>query len=189
MAADQGPTLPVLKDVIARLTAPGSGRESGTTIEEIAAEFRSVARHRGSAAALRDRIAMLLLHPTAMFRQTRRPDGALAFLNVAPAPVDPIFGDLPAPLFAEPFPRPIPTPVPDLKSEVQRLEARKAELLREEQHLLLCQQLLLQNPARVQEETERLTSVLLNMRDVQGIIDYKVKEVLEFMRLHGPDPD
>jgi hypothetical protein len=185
--SDQDPGVAALWAVIARLTAPGAGRESGATVEEIATEFHALAGHRWPAGALRDRVAALLLQPRAapLFRQGRRPDGCLAFLNAPPAAADPIFGDLPPPLFAEPFADPLPATAAELRGEAARLAARKAELLREEQQLLRCHRLLLQNPACVQEEAERLTAVLLNMRDVQGIVDYKVRQVLESMRLHG----
>jgi hypothetical protein len=160
------------------------------SLDEIISELRSQSRSR-LPPDFRDRVAALVVQPQNphLFRQSRRADGTLTFQNVA---VNPVFGGFPAPIFPDPLSRPFEEPIPatvaELKDEVKLLQARKSELIREEQHLLLCQQLL-QNPMRIQSETERLSTVLLNMREVQCIVDYKVREILAFMRLHGPEPD
>jgi hypothetical protein len=189
MAADQAALLSAVKEAIARLTAPGNGRESGASVDEIATEVRSQLGHRLPPFDLRSRLSVLLLQPphSHLFHPTTRTDGAIGFRN---APANPIFGEFRPLLFADPrgFPPPMPETVCELKDEVGRLQTRKTELLREEQNLLLCQQLL-QNPTRIQDESQRLATVLLNMREVQCIIDYKVQEVLDFMRHHGPDAD
>jgi hypothetical protein len=150
---DQSSLLSSVKDAIARLTSVGNGHESGFSLDDITTEVRSIFRHRVFPPDLRDRVASLLLHPphSHLFRQFRRPDGSVTFSNSLDA-VNPIFGELPPLLF------PDPTTVPELKDEVKRLQSRKEELLREEQYLLLCQQLL-QNPMRIQDETQRLETV------------------------------
>jgi hypothetical protein len=180
---DHSSLLPSVKDAIIRLTSVGNGHESGVSLDEVTTEVRSIFRHRVFPPDLRDRIASILLHPphSHLFRQSRRPDGSITFLNSVD-PLNPIFGELPPLLF------PDPTTVPELKDEVKGLQTRKEELLREEQFLLFCQQLL-QNPGHLQDETQRLETVLLNMREVQCIVDYKIKEVLDFMRVHGSDND
>ena len=189
-----GPLFGFVKDTVMRMTAHGSGREFGVTLDEILAELASLGFRNiggGVQADLRRQVARILSTPvngTAIFEQIPRVDGTILY-KVPEAYGYYEFQGYPpgAGHISREHDQPLPDTVEGLMAEVKRLKALKEEAAKRQQHLLTCWHLLA-NPAQLIEETKRLEGAVLSMKDMQAMVDERISHLVEFLKVSLPNP-
>jgi hypothetical protein len=185
-----GVVVSYVKDILARVTTPGNGHEFGLSVDEIMSElnqigFRSVGP--GPVQDLREQVLKVLTTPVAgrnLFEAFLRPDRMVLYKN-SPDGYNPIYYDL-TPIYPhdqpvpQEFDQPVPNTVEELQQEIWRLQTLHQEAIRKQKHLILCNQML-QNAVQLPDETKKLETTVLAMRDLQSLVDGRIRALLCFI--------
>ena len=71
----------------------------------------------------------------------------------------------------------LPEDIDELTNEITNTQNRIEELKRKQNYLFRCHQLL-QNPDQLEEELQKMEQIIVSLRDVQAMIDEKVKSLV-----------
>ena len=74
----------------------------------------------------------------------------------------------------------MPTTIDELTKEIYKEQKKIEELKKRQDHLLICNQLL-QNPAQLNAVVKKMEQTVLYLKDMQSMIDDKVKDLVAFL--------
>ncbi|OHT15494.1 hypothetical protein TRFO_02802 [Tritrichomonas foetus] len=196
--------IPLIKNIIMRQTIPGSGHEYGLTLLEILHELNNfwVQMHPEQPPFMANQLQHILnfqIDGINQFETVMRSDGLILYQNPQDVYGQMLF-DYPPLYQAEPPPQhilqpalpppppphileidqPLPNTIKDLTREIYTVQARIEELKKRQNYLLMCNQML-QNPAQLQEEAKRLEQTVLSLKDMQTMVDEKVRNLISYL--------
>jgi hypothetical protein len=172
----------LVRAAISRLSVPGSLYERGVPFEELATCIYPAGFSHLPPALFREQL-MSVLPPTFgphALESVRAPNGQFLWResNTAVETYTPPQATPAEPLYELGIP--MPMTAEGLRKEIQRLQTKKEFLMKTHRRLLALHHLLI-SQADLSEETNHLETVLLSLHANHGLLDTKLKQLVELI--------